>query len=219
MINGVEGVERIRFVTSHPKDLGDDLICSMRDLEKVCEHIHLPLQSGSDRMLQLMNRKYGINDYVRKVEKLRNEIPGVSITTDIIAGFPSERPSDHEATLNALREIKFDGIFAFKYSSRPLTKAAEMEDQLPEEIRSERLSDVLDLQDEISECRNRALEGSLQEILVDSIKDRDSSVVTGRTGTNKIVSVVASGKASLGSFLTARIVRGYRHSLQGEFIH
>jgi tRNA-2-methylthio-N6-dimethylallyladenosine synthase len=170
-------------------------------------------------MLQLMNRRYGINDYVRKVEKLRNEIPGVSITTDIIAGFPSERPSDHEATLNALREIKFDGIFAFKYSSRPLTKAAEMEDQLPEEIRSERLSDVLDLQDEISECRNRALEGSLQEILVDSIKDRDSSVVTGRTGTNKIVSVVASGKASLGSFLTARIVRGYRHSLQGEFIH
>ncbi|RMG72096.1 MAG: tRNA (N6-isopentenyl adenosine(37)-C2)-methylthiotransferase MiaB, partial [Nitrospirae bacterium] len=139
LINRIEGLERIRFVTSHPKDLGDDLVEAMAECEKVCEHIHLPLQSGSDRVLKLMNRKYSFSQYMEKIRMLREAIPGIAITTDIIAGFPTETDDDHKATVNALKEIEFDGIFAFKYSKRPYTKAAKMDGHLLEEVKSERL--------------------------------------------------------------------------------
>ncbi|RMG67026.1 MAG: tRNA (N6-isopentenyl adenosine(37)-C2)-methylthiotransferase MiaB, partial [Nitrospirae bacterium] len=114
LIDQIEGLERIRFVTSHPKDLGEDLVEAMAECEKVCEHIHLPLQSGSDRVLKLMNRKYNFSEYMEKIKMLREAIPDIAITTDIIAGFPTETDDDHQATIKALKEIEFDGIFAFK---------------------------------------------------------------------------------------------------------
>jgi len=137
-VNKIEGIERIRFVTSHPKDLSKKLVEVMRDCEKVCEHIHLPLQAGSNKILKLMNRKYTYEEYLEKVELLRTLISDISITSDIITGFPQETDEDFEKTLNALKEIQFDGIFAFKFSSRPCTSAGRLDGQIPEEIKSER---------------------------------------------------------------------------------
>lgn len=214
LVNEIEGLERIRFVTSHPKDLGDDLIEAIATLNKVCEHIHLPLQSGSDRILKLMNRKYTYNDYLRKVEKLRRAVPGIAITTDIIAGFPTESEEDHRATINALKEIEFDGIFAFKFSPRPMTKAAEMEGQLPEELKGERLSEILQLQDEITEKKNRTLEGRVVEVLVEGPSETDKSKLTGRTRTNKIVNFYGDPINNIGRLLKVRITKGLRHSLE-----
>jgi|Deesub1362B_J571_1020462.scaffolds.fasta_scaffold00827_16 tRNA-2-methylthio-N6-dimethylallyladenosine synthase len=214
LVNQIEGLERIRFVTSHPKDLGDDLIEAIATLDKVCEHIHLPLQSGSDRILGLMNRRYTYNDYLRKVEKLRSAVPGIAITTDIIAGFPTESEEDHRATINALKEIEFDGIFAFKFSPRPMTKAAEMEGQLPEELKGERLSEILQLQDEITEKKNRTLEGRVVEVLVEGPSETDKSKLTGRTRTNKIVNFYGDPINNIGRLLKVRITKGLRHSLE-----
>ncbi len=217
-INDIEGIERIRFVTSHPKDLGDELITAMRDLDKVCEHIHLPLQSGSDRVLKLMNRKYTLDEYLKKVERLRKAVPGIAITTDIIAGFPTERPEDHAATVSALEEIGFDGIFAFKYSPRPMTRAAEMDGQLPEEVKSERLTEILRRQDRITEAKNKALENTVQEILVEGPSASEEERMTGRTRTNKIVNIPLSDRVSPGMLLQVRILRANRHSLEGEAV-
>ena len=125
-LDRIGGIARIRFVTSHPKDLSDDLIRAMSELPSVCNHIHLPLQSGSSAVLKRMNRRYSFTDYMKKISHLRKQIPGIAITTDIIAGFPGETDRDHQRTVSALKKIEFDGIFAFKYSPRPFTKAAEM---------------------------------------------------------------------------------------------
>ena len=123
-VDKIKGIRRVRFVTSHPKDLSDDLIAVIRDCGTVCEHIHLPLQSGSTRILSLMNRMYNYNDYMNKVDKLRKEIPGIAITSDIIAGFPDETVEDHRLTIQALHDINFDGIFAFHYSLRSGTQGS-----------------------------------------------------------------------------------------------
>ena len=153
-LDGIGGIERIRFVTSHPKDLSGTLIDAMAELRKVCEHIHLPLQSGSTEILRMMNRRYSFEEYMEKVRNLRAKIPGIAITSDIISGFPGETDEDHELTLKALTEIEFDGIFAFKFSPRPGTKASKMSGHLLEEKKSERLLDILSLQDSITEKKN-----------------------------------------------------------------
>jgi len=150
-VDKIEGIKRLRFVTSHPKDLSDQLIAAIRDCEKVCEHIHLPLQSGSTKILSLMNRKYDYDDYIRKVDKLRKEIPGIAITSDIIAGFPDETVEDHRLTIEALHDIEFDGIFAFHYSARVGTRAAAMQGQLEDSIKLSRLNEILEVQNDISE--------------------------------------------------------------------
>lgn len=214
MINKIEGIERIRFVTSHPKDLSIRLIEVMRDCEKVCEHIHLPLQAGSDRILKLMNRKYTYSEYLEKVELLRKNIPNISITSDIIVGFPQESDQDFEKTINALREIQFDGIFAFKYSNRPCAKASKLGGQIPDSVKSERLTAVLNLQDEITERKNRTCEGTIQEVLFENSEEKESSM--GRTRTNKIVKVAE--KVESGKILNVKIKRAYRHALEGELI-
>ena len=213
-IDAIEGIERIRFVTSHPRDLSEDLIECIKELSKVCEHIHLPLQSGSSRILKIMNRGYTYEDYMRKADKLIKEIPGIAITTDIITGFPSEAVDDHASTITALRAVEFDGIFAFKFSSRPGTKAAVMDEKVPDFVKSQRLSEILELQDEITLKKNKALEGTVQEILVEGISKSDSNKMTGRTRTNKIVNF--NGEASLVRRLVKiEIVRAMRHSLVG----
>ncbi len=217
-VNAIDGIERIRFVTSHPKDLGDDLVGAMSRLEKVCEHIHLPLQSGSDRVLKEMNRKYTYAEYLERVERLRAAVPDIAVTTDIIAGFPGETDGDHESTLRALKEIGFDGVFAFKYSPRPMTRAAGMDGHLPEDVKSERLREILSLQDGITEERNRALRGTVQEVLVEEVGGDERDRAMGRTRTNKIVNIRGARRIVPGMLVKVRILEGYRHSLEGAVV-
>ena len=216
-LDRIGGIERIRFVTSHPKDLSETLIDAMAELHKVCEHIHLPLQSGSTDILRMMNRRYSFEEYMDKVIALRDKIPGISITSDIIAGFPGETDEDHELTLKALKEIEFDGIFAFKFSPRPGTEASKIRGHLPEEKKSERLFDILSLQDGITEKKNRHLEGSIQEVLVEGPGESGNGNLTGRTRTNKIVDFSAAGIKD-GHLLKVMISKGRRHSLEGKTV-
>lgn len=217
ILNKIEGIERIRFVTSHPRDLSEDLIKCIKDLPKLCEHIHLPLQSGSSRILELMNRGYTYGDYIKKAEMLKKEMPGIAITTDVIAGFPSETVDDHISTITALREIEFDGIFAFKFSPRAGTKASEMERGIPEDTKAERLDEILKVQDEITLSKNTTLERTIQEVLVEGASKTDAGKMTGRTRTNKIVNFLA-GDAHKGKLVHVKITEAMRHSLEGKLI-
>lgn len=217
-INKIDGIERIRFVTSHPKDLSDDLIFAIRDLHKVCEHIHLPLQSGSSKVLELMNRKYTYDEYLKKVRKIKSEIPDITITSDIIAGFPQETHEDHEMTINALKEIEFDGIFAFKYSQRPGTKSSHMDGQIEDEIKSGRLYEILEIQNKITDKKNKTLEGTSQEILIEGLSEKSRYKLTGRTGTNKIFIAPLREDIKPGDIVTGLITKANRHSLTGDFI-
>jgi len=214
-IHDIDGIERIRFVTSHPRDLSERLIEVMRDLPKICEHIHLPLQAGSDRVLKLMNRGYTFKEYKKKIEALRQAIPEIAITTDIIVGFPGERDDDFERTVNALTEIEYDGIFAFKYSKRPNTKALTLPDHVDEVIKSERLTRVLKLQETITYEKNKKLENRVLEILVEGESETDPDKLTGRTRTNKIVNFYGD-RSDIGKFVNIKILEAKQHSLYGE---
>lgn len=214
-IDKINGISRIRFVTSHPKDLSDDLIFAIRDLDKICQHVHLPLQSGSTKILSLMDRRYTVEEYMLKVHKLREQIPGIAITSDIITGFPQETLQDHTLTLQALNEIRFDGIFAFHYSLRPGTKAAGMTGHLDFETKLSRLNEILELQNHITEENNSRLLNSVQEILLEGVDEKDSTRMSGRTRTNKIVSIPFNDNIKVGDLLNVSITHTYRHSLQG----
>lgn len=217
--NEIRGLERIRFVTSHPKDLSLDLVNAMSELEKLCKHIHLPLQSGSTRILKLMNRKYTYDEYRAKVHALRKIIPDITVTSDIIAGFPQETDADHAATIEALREIGFDGLFAFKYSPRPGTKAETLSGHLDEELKSARLNEILSLQNSITDRKNKELEGTVQEILVEKPDQKmKPDQVVGRTSGNKIVLVRTSDSIPPGTIIKVKIIRAHRHSLVGELL-
>jgi tRNA-2-methylthio-N6-dimethylallyladenosine synthase len=218
--NDIDGILRIRFVTSHPKDLSYGLINAIRDLDKVCEHIHLPLQSGSSRILELMNRKYSYEDYLKKINLLREAIPDIAITTDIIAGFPRETDQDHNATIRAIEEIGFDGMFAFKYSPRTETAAARLDCQLDDEIKSKRLYDIIDTQNRITDAKNRVLKGSSQQILVEAILEgREGPILHGRTRSNKIVNCQLSANydkvCHIGEIIDVNISKTARHTLSG----
>ncbi len=215
-LNRIEGLERIRFVTSHPKDFGEELIAAMKESEKVCEHIHLPLQSGSDRILHLMNRRYTFGEYMEKIQRLRMEIPDIAITTDIIAGFPSETGQDHRMTVQALREVEFDGIFAFKYSPRPRTRALELQGHLSDEVKTERLHEILQVQDLITEKKNRTYQGRTVQVLVEGRAEGKAGFFTGRTRTNKIVNVLSPIEIPVGSLIDVTIDHTFRHSLEGR---
>lgn len=200
-VNAVDGLERIRFTTSHPKDFSEDLIQSFLKLDKLCRHIHLPVQSGSDRILKRMNRNYTSRHYIDKVKRLKHLCPDMAVTSDIIVGFPGETDQDFEATLGLIREIGFDGLFAFLYSDRPNAPAARFQDKVDETVKRERLQKVLACQEDVTLSKNQALVGTIQEILVDGVKDCkpdskpadifDSRIAglqwSGRTTTNKIV--------------------------------
>jgi tRNA-2-methylthio-N6-dimethylallyladenosine synthase len=209
------GVRRIRFVTNHPRDLSEELIECIAALGSVCEHIHLPLQSGSSRVLRAMNRRYAYEDYLAKVHALRDAVPGMAITSDIIAGFPGETDEDHARTMQALREVEFDGLFAFKFSPRPGTRAADMDGQLPEDVKLARLREILALQDEITLGKNSALEGSVLEVLVEGPSETDPHMLTGRTRTNKVVNF-KGGEGLAGRIMPVRITKARRHSLSAE---
>jgi len=213
-LNDVSGIERIRFVTSHPKDLSDDLIQAFRDLPKVCESMHLPVQHGSDKVLMTMNRKYTIAEYRDKVRKLRDAVPDMVLTTDIIVGFPGEHEEDFEQTLHLLGEMRYDNIFAFKYSQRPGTAALKLAGHIPEAVKEDRLDKVFEVQKPITLERNNRHKGTVQEILVEG-KSKRGGKLTGRTRGNKIVNV-AGPDSLVGSLAKVRITSAGPNSLGGE---
>lgn len=201
----IESIHRLRFITSHPKDLSEDLIRVMASEARVCEHIHLPMQSGDDAVLQAMNRKYGYSEYLDKVYKLRNAMPGIAITTDLIAGFPGETDEMFERTLDAIRQIQFDYAFCFKYSERSGTKAAELREQVPEQQRLERLQRMIDLQREITLRKFSSKIGQDVEVYVENISKKSKRKVTGKTRDFKIA-VVTGDAHDIGKLKTARVV-------------
>ena len=186
-IEKIDGLERIRFMTPHPKDFSDDLIEVMRTSKKVCNHIHLPLQSGSSRILKLMNRKYTKEHYLELVDKIRDRLPDVSITTDIIVGFPGETEEDFEDTLDVVRKVKYDSAYTFIYSKRTGTPAAKMENQVPEDVVKDRFNRLLATINEVSHTISARYEGQSAKALVECINDHDSSLVTGRLTNNMLV--------------------------------
>ncbi|MEJ2220411.1 MAG: tRNA (N6-isopentenyl adenosine(37)-C2)-methylthiotransferase MiaB [Desulfobacterales bacterium] len=234
MINQVEGLLRIRFTTSHPKDLGSDLIQAFRDLDKLCPHIHLPVQSGSNRVLKRMNRQYTREQYLDKVAKLRDTCPQIAITSDIIVGFPGESESDFEQTLELIKTVEFDGLFAFQYSDRPQAPSVKLPDKLSEPAIKKRLQILLELQEKFTRRKNMALVGSTQQVLTDGLSKKQISDPpaengpdqqwTGRTSTNKIVNFyldepAAASENLTGKMIGVRIEKGFSHSLLGRVIN
>ncbi len=208
----VEGVERIRFTTGHPRDLDEDTIKAMADIPQVCEYLHLPIQAGSDRILKAMDRGYTQKEYLKKIELLKKYIPDIALSTDIIVGFPGETYEDYLETLKVVKEVQYDQIFAFKYSPRPGTPAASME--LTEDYKKagEWLSELINIQKDISFRKNLNYEGKIVEVLVE--EEREGKLV-GRTRTNKLVHF--SGEHNLlGSKVKVKINKANRFSLEGE---
>lgn len=185
---------RVRFSTSHPKDMSNAVLYSMAMYPNICTHIHLPVQSGSDRMLEKMNRKYDTATYLERIDKIREIIPDAAITTDIIAGFCSETEEDHEATINLMKNVKFDSAFMFQYSQRPNTKAARhFKDDVPLETKTRRLNEIIELQSAISLERNKDCIGKIYEVLIEGTSKRDSDQLFGRTLGNKVCVFSAPG--------------------------
>jgi len=204
-LSDIEGIERYRFVTSHPKDLSDELIQVMRDNPLVCEHIHLPMQSGADAILAKMNRKYNYEWYLGRIEALRTAIPEIAITTDLIAGFPSETDAEFEQTLNAIKEIGFDYAFCFKYSSREGTAACKFPDQIPEDVRLSRLKTMIDLQRSITLKKFQAQIGKTVEILAEDFSKKSPTQISGKTRDYKIA-VLDGSQAQIGTLVKGRVI-------------
>ena len=225
-VNNIKGLSRIRFTTSHPKDLSEDLIYAFRDLDKLCNHIHLPIQSGSDRILKRMNRKYTRGEYYKKIEKFRSVCPDIAVTTDIIVGFPGETEADFGETLKLIKLVEYDSLFAFKYSDRPNAPAARFSDKISESEKKDRLSRVLELQKIITGHRNKALVGSVQTVMVDGHSKRNGKLKSvqwsGRTPANKIVNFTDSGTDKalgenlIGHMVFVQIDTALTHSLRGK---
>ncbi|MEP0822804.1 MAG: tRNA (N6-isopentenyl adenosine(37)-C2)-methylthiotransferase MiaB [Ignavibacterium sp.] len=208
---------RVRFTTSHPQDMSDKLIATIAQHDNICNYIHLPVQSGSDRILRLMNRTYTSDHYLSLVERIRAAIPDVSLSTDIIAGFPTETDADHRMTLDLLRQVLYDGAFTFKYSPRENTKAWHMGDDISEEVKVARLNEIIDLQREISLQRNRTLVGRTVEILVEGPSKRSQEDFTGRTETNKTV-VFPKDDTTAGEYRQVTIDRVNSATLFGSLV-
>jgi len=213
MINDVPGIERIRFTTSHPKDIKDELIEAIASLPKVCEHLHLPVQTGSDRILKLMNRHYTSAYYLDLVAKIREAVPEISLTTDLIVGFPGETEADFQATLELVDKVRFSSAFTFIYSPRLGTPAAKMPDQVPEAVKKDRIYRLIDLQNMISFEYMQAQVGKTEEVLVDELTTKTGEL-SGRTRTNK--QVIFSGSHDLlGKLVQVKITEAKTWTLRG----
>lgn len=186
-IEKIEGLKRIRFMTSHPKDLSDELIQVMKESDKICRHLHLPLQSGSTRILKAMNRHYTKEQYLALAEKIRKEIPDISLTTDIIVGFPGEEPWDVDETIDVIKKVKYDNAFTFIYSKRTGTPAAAMENQVPEEVIKDGFDRLLKVVQDTARERVSRLQGQTLEALVEEVNEQDNRLLTGRLSNNTIV--------------------------------
>lgn len=215
MLAEVEGIERIRFMTSHPKDLSDKLIGAFRDCDKLCKYIHLPVQSGSDAVLKAMNRKYDRKRYFSLVEKLRDAVPDIAISTDIIVGFPGETEKDFEDTLDLAERVGYDSAFTFLYSMREGTPAAKSTDQIPEDIKHSRFNRLVDVINKSAASKNAGYIGSVKEVLVDGRSRNGSSAWEGRTDSFKLVNF--HGRDGLeGKLVNVRITGANTFSLTGE---
>ncbi|MBR3646070.1 MAG: tRNA (N6-isopentenyl adenosine(37)-C2)-methylthiotransferase MiaB [Lachnospiraceae bacterium] len=203
-IEKIEGLKRIRFMTSHPKDLSDDLIDVMAASTKICKQMHLPVQSGSSRLLEVMNRHYTKEKYLEIVEKIKNRIPDISISTDIIVGFPGETEEDFQETLDVVRKVEYDSAFTFIYSKRSGTPAAEIDCQVPEDVIKDRFDRLLNVINEISAKKTDKLTGKVMEVLVEEENDHDDTLVTGRLSNNTLVHFKGS-KDLIGSLVNVKL--------------
>lgn len=216
-LNKIDGIERIRFMTSHPKDLSNRLIDAMAECDKVCEHFHLPFQSGSDRILKIMNRKYTKEGYLNLVKKLQEKVPNVGLTTDIIVGFPGETEEDFKDTLDIVEKARYDSAFTFLYSIREGTPAAKMEDQVDEKVKQERFNRLVEKVNQISGQINQSYLNKVVEVLVEGPSKKDPNRLMGRTRQNKLVNF--SGDESLiGKLVNVKIIEPRTFSLNGEIV-
>ncbi len=211
----VDGVERIRFTTGHPMDLTDDIVEAMAEIPQVCNALHLPFQAGSDRILSLMDRKYTKDFYLERIERLKERIPGIALSTDVIVGFPTETEEDFEHTLDVLRRVEFEQVFSFKFSPRPGTPAYDMEGQIPDKVKTERMGRLLELQKAIMGRIARRYEGSVQEVLVEETKG-DGTVI-GRTTTNKWATLPGD-ESLLGKTVKVKVKRATPFNLECEVL-
>ena len=216
-IGKIHGIERIRFTTSHPRDLSDELINCFAEEEKLCEHIHLPVQSGSNRILALMNRGYTVEEYMKKVNHLRELNSQISITSDIIVGFPGETQNDYQETIDMMEKIRFDSIFSFKYSERKGTAAQKLEGRIEECEKLRRLQQLQALQDGHTLEANLALEGSQQELLVEGKSKNSENDLMGRTRSWKIVNFKSESELT-DKRVKVKISKAYLHSLRGKIV-
>jgi len=212
-VDAVPGIERIRFTSPHPKDFRDPVLAAMAECEAVCEHTHLPLQSGSTRVLKAMRRTYGRERYLALVDKLRAAIPDLALTTDVIVGFPGESEVDFRETLEVVEEVRYDGAFTFVFSPRRGTEAARMPDQVPEETKRERIERLVELVQRIAAERNRERIGRFEEVLVEGASRTDSSLLRGRTRRNTTVNF--SGSARAGDLVRVEIEGATSTTLRG----
>ncbi len=215
MVNDIEGVRRIRFMTSHPKDLSDKLIYAIRDCDKVCKQLHLPFQAGSDRILEQMNRRYTKEQYLRIIDKVKKEIPGITLTTDVIVGFPTETTEDFKETVEVLRYVRFDSIFSFIYSRREGTPAAKLDFVLSDEEIHKNFDELLEVQNNICKEKNLEYVGKTELVLVDDEDKPESSILTGRTDGGKLVTFKGTPDLK-GTYVNVKIINAKQWSLEGE---
>lgn len=214
----VDRLIRIRFSTSHPQDLSDKLLYTIAEHPNLSNYIHLPVQSGSNRVLVAMNRTYTIEHYLNIIEKAREIIPGVSFSTDIIAGFPTETGEEHQMTIDVMRKVRYDGAYMFKYSPREGTPAYKMEDDVSEEIKSKRLSEIIDLQNSISYEINQQLIGTEEITLVESKSKKSDDFYSSRTDSNKIVILPVGNDVHIGDYVKVKITKATSGTLFGDFV-
>lgn len=214
-INKIEGIERVRFVSPHPKDFTDDVIMAIAECNKVCKLIHLPLQAGNDKVLKEMNRKYTKEQYLKLVEKMKQNIPNLTLSTDIIVGFPKETDSEFEDTLDVVEKVKFEQVYMFIYSRRVGTPADKMENQVPEEIKHKRFDKLKKLVESQIEENNQKYVGTIQKVLVEGTSKNNDDMLTGRTDSNKVV-IFEGDKNLIGSMVELKIISEHMWYLKGE---
>lgn len=216
-VEKIDGIRRIRFMTSHPKDLSDELIDVMAESSKICSHLHLPLQSGSTKILKSMNRRYTKEDYLKLVERIRSRMPQIALTTDLIVGFPGETEEDFQETLDVVRRVRYDSVYSFIYSKRTGTPAAAMEDQVPEDQIKDRfqrlLSTIQDISGEITDCQV----GREEDVLMEEINDHDPSLITGRLSSNAVVHCKGTPDL-IGSIRRVRLTESRGFYFMGELV-
>ncbi|HKZ06740.1 MAG TPA: tRNA (N6-isopentenyl adenosine(37)-C2)-methylthiotransferase MiaB [Methylomirabilota bacterium] len=215
-VDAIGGIDRIRFTTSNPYNLTRRLIEAIRDVPKVVEYLHLPLQSGSDRILERMNRGYTRARYLELIAELKETVPGIALSTDLIVGFPGETDEDFARTVEAVEAVGYDNVFAFRYSRRPGTPAAEMADQIPDAVKAERNTRILEVAGRVAAERSRSLVGRMMEVLVDGVSRKDAGQASGRTRCNRVVNFAAAGRDLVGEVVQVRITEALPHSLRGE---
>lgn len=218
-VASVDRSMRVRFTTSHPQDLSDKLLYTIAEHPNLCNYIHLPVQSGSNRILDLMNRTYTVEHYLDLIDRAKKIIPGVSFSTDIISGFPTETWEDHLATLEVMRKVRYDGAYMFKYSPREGTKAYRMEDDVTEEMKTKRLQEIIEVQQSISFEKNQELIDKEEIVLVEGFSRKSDDFYAGRTDSNKVVIISADKEIQPGTYVKVKINKATHATLFGEFLN